>query len=532
MAELTDIEPAALSTQPVEQQPPSGFGVRGWARWFWRTLTSMRVALILLFLLALAAVPGSVLPQRGTNDLRVATYFREHPHLGPFLDKLSMFRVFHSWWFACIYLALFVSLTGCVVPRSWQHARAMRSRPPAPPRRLDRLPMAAQWRSTLDARVADSAMESVLRKRRFRIERYDDGLSAEKGYLKETGNLVFHLALLLLLFGVALGGLLGYKGTRLVVEGSGFANTEGAYDAWHPGWYTTSSSLTPFTLHLDRFDATYVESGPKTGEARSFNAHVRYSPRPGAPMRSAEIRNNHPLTIDGTRVFLAGHGYAPHFVVRDDTGRVVFDGAVPFLPQDGNFNSTGVIKVPDARPQQLAFSGTFLPTAVPSSQGFVSVFPGLKNPGVVLLAFRGDLGLDSGVPQSVYALDDSHLTRVSTAALGVGDPMTLPGGKATITMTGVDEWASFQVSRDPGKQLVFVAAVVMIAGLLLSLRIRRRRVWVRVASDGAGATVVETAGLGRTDSGAFGEEFADVVSELKQAAPEDTAVTTEEGERA
>jgi cytochrome c biogenesis protein len=165
---------------------------------------------------------------------------------------------------------------------------------------------------------------------------------------------------------------------------------------------------------------------------------------------------------------------------------------------------------------------------VPSSQGFVSIFPGARNPAVVLLGFRGDLGLDSGVPQSVYALDDTHLTRVATAALGVGDVMTLPGGKATLTFTGVDQWASFQVTYDPGKQIVLIAAIVMIAGLLLSLRIRRRRIWVRVAGGDRGDTVVEAAGLGRTDSGAFSEEFIDLVAELKTAVPDNAT----EGERA
>ncbi len=521
MSDVTDIAPE-LSTQPKPPLEPARFGPIAWLRWAWRTLTSMRVALILLFLLALAAIPGSVLPQRGTDDLRVATYYKQHPHFAPFLNKLSMFQVFHAWWFAAIYIALFVSLVGCVVPRSWQHARALRARPPAPPRHLDRLPSNATWVTSIAPDTAYDASLAVLRKKRFRIDRHEAGIAAEKGYLKETGNLVFHLALLALLIGVAIGGMFGYKGTRLVVEGDGFSNTEGTYSPWHPGWYTSSSSMTPFTLQLDRFTATYVDHGAKTGEARSFDARVSYRPKPGAPMKTADVRNNHPLTIDGTRVFLAGHGYAPHVVVRDDSGHIAYDGSVPFLPQDGNFDSTGVIKVPDARPQQLGFSGFFAPTAVPTARGFVSVFPGPKNPGLVLLAFRGDLGLDSGTPQSVYVLDDSHLTRVATAAIGVGETMTLPDGKATLTFTGLDQWVSFQVSYDPGKNIVFGAAVAVILGLLLSLRIRRRRVWVRVSSADGGATVVEAAGLGRTDSGAFAEEFAELVAELKTVVPEGT----------
>jgi cytochrome c biogenesis protein len=479
---------------------------------------------VLLFLLALAAVPGSVFPQRGLNSLRVRQFFTDHPHLAPVLDRLSLFDVFAAPWFAAIYLLLFTSLAGCVLPRSWRHARAIRARPPSAPRRLDRLPQHAEWTTAAAVEDAAERATTVLRRKHFRVDRTvgDDGgiaLAAEKGYLRETGNLVFHLALLVLLAGVALGGLFGYKATRILVQGQAFANTVGAFDSYQPGRLTSDTSLTPFTIGLDRFSASYVRSGPKVGEAEHFDAYVHYSSQPGAPTRRADLRVNHPLTFGSTKVYLVGHGYAPVFRVRDGAGHVVFDGPVPFLPQDGNFGSTGVVKVPDARPQQLGFAGTFLPTAVPTQNGFVSAFPAARNPAVVLLAYRGDLGLDSGVPQSVYTLDDTHLTRVRSAVFGVGDTWTLPHHYGSITFTGLDQWATMQVTYDPGKGLVLIAAVFMVAGLLLSLRVRRRRVWVRVRPGTGGDTVVESGGLGRSDSGTFAEEFTAIVVGVQQVVP-------------
>ena len=71
-------------------------------RWLWRQLTSMRIALILLFLLALASVPGSIFPQRGTSPLRVNEFLKDNPKSGPILDQLYMFDVFASPWFASI----------------------------------------------------------------------------------------------------------------------------------------------------------------------------------------------------------------------------------------------------------------------------------------------------------------------------------------------------------------------------------------------------------------------------------------------
>ena len=92
------------------------------------------------------------------------------------------------------------------------------------------------------------------------------------------------------------------------------------------------------------------------------------------------------------------------FTVKDGHGRVVLDQPVPCLPQDGNFSSQCVIKVPDARPTQLAFIGWFFPTVV-AGGGPVSYFPAADNPQVYLNAWTGDLGLDDGVATSVYTLD-------------------------------------------------------------------------------------------------------------------------------
>jgi cytochrome c biogenesis protein len=117
----------------------------------WRGLTSMRTALVLLFLLALAALPGALLPQYSLNPQRVRIYQAQHPSLAPVLDRLGFFEVFASPWFAAIYLLLFVSLVGCVVPRSVEYARQLRRAPVATPRNLGRLPHHARVESDTPA---------------------------------------------------------------------------------------------------------------------------------------------------------------------------------------------------------------------------------------------------------------------------------------------------------------------------------------------------------------------------------------------
>ena len=512
--------PATDAPQAPGPRPP-GLGFWAWLRWTWRQLTSMRTALVLLFLLAVAAVPGSLLPQRNVNPERVAGFFQRHPDLAPLLDRLSLFDVFAAPWFAAIYLLLFVSLAGCVVPRTWRHARAAMSRPPAAPRNLSRLPYADSWATDATPERAVAAARAELAARRFRVEAGADSVAAEKGYLRETGNLLFHIALLALLFAVAAGALFGYRGNILLVEGDGFANTVASYDKFDPGRVFHAGDLQPFTLRMDDFRASYITSGPRRGQPSTFEARVRVRDAPAAPERVRTIEVNHPLEIDGAKVYLLGHGYAPVFEVRDGNGRVAFSGAVPFLPADqATFSSDGVVKVPDATPKQLGFSGFFTPTTVRTPGGIASSFPAATDPAVTLLAYAGDLGLDGGVPQSVYQLDTRRLERLQAKMLRPGETMRLPDGLGSLTFTGYREWATFQVTYDPGRLAALATAVLAVFGLVATLAVRRRRVWVRArpGGDGAGSgrTVVEVGGLPRADAGGgFDEEFATLADRLR-----------------
>ncbi len=402
----TPVDEATTGLPADRPLPP--LGSVGLLRWMWRQLTSMRTALILLFLLAIASVPGSVLPQRGTNPLRVDQWLDENPTTGPLLDRLGFFDVYASPWFAAVYLLLFVSLIGCVIPRIRQHAKSMRALPPPAPRRMTRLPMSDEFTVAADATATLAAAEQYLRDHRWRVrtgETAAEGsawVAAEKGYLRETGNLVFHLSLLFVLLAVAVGGLLGWKGNVIVREGEGFSNTLTQYDAWGGGRFVDPSALAPFSFTLDSFTVDFERGDAQRGAPRLFEADVTYREAPDAEPVSTTIAVNHPLDVDGAKVFLVGHGYAPRFVIRDSTGEVVFDDTVVFLPQDGNFTSTGVVKVPDATPS-LGLNGLFLPTAALTEElGPHSTFPGPDYPAVFLSAFSGDLGLDSGSPQSVY----------------------------------------------------------------------------------------------------------------------------------
>lgn len=506
-----------------------GLSLRQMARWLWGQLTAMRTALVLLFLLAAAAIPGSLVPQTSQSSIKVADFARTHPLLDKIYKPLGMYHVFTSVWFSAIYLLLFISLVGCIIPRLVTQVKALRRDPPRVPARLDRLP----GHGAAEVRVGGLDAEEIRRQigeraggwfkeGRYRVVADPDGsLRAEHGRHRETGNLVFHTFLVVLLAAIAWNVLWGYKGSAVVVQGQGFSDSITQFDEFHAGAMVDSDHLEPFSLVLKRFTAKF-ETGPvQHGAAREFSGDVDLTTPDGTSKRTMTV--NHPLNVGAAKVHLLGHGYAPVVTVRDGKGNVAYSGPVAFVPQDGNFTSSGVIKVPDARPDRLAFQGFFLPTATVGKGGPVSIFPDAYNPKLYLNAWAGRPAAETGAPQNVYVLDTAGLTRLEdggkpvTFALSPGQGYELPDGQGSIEFSGWRRWAKIQVSSAPGLPLAFGSLLIAIAGLCVSLFTRPRRLWLRVrpAEGDDGALRIEVGGLDRADSRVG---LADDVCDLVDAA--------------
>ena len=435
-------------------QPKLGFV--GWLRFAWRQLTSMRTALLLLLLLAIAAVPGSLVPQRSSDPNGVTQYFADNPTLAPVLDNFQLFDVYTSAWFSAVYLLLFLSLIGCVIPRTKHHFEALRARPPRTPVRLSRLAGYTE-RAVPGGETADAAIDRAaaqLKRAGYRVERYDlrgeASVSAERGYLRETGNLVFHTALIGVLVAVGIGGGFGFSGQRVVVEGQSFVNTLAAYDSFNPGRFFDDTTLDPYRLSLEELDATYETRNQEAiGQPIDFTATVSVQAR-GGDSEPGVVKVNEPLRVHGTDVYLLGNGYAPTITVRDPDGEVVFTDAVPFLPQDANLTSIGVVKVPDGLEEQLGMVGFFYPTQTTLGSGaYTSSYPDLVYPVLTLNVYQGDLGIDGGEPTSVYTLDPSSMEQLTGGSTGVdsielmpGETVDLPNGLGSVTFE--------DVSAEPG----------------------------------------------------------------------------------
>nr|WP_255672282.1 cytochrome c biogenesis protein ResB [Glycomyces amatae] len=479
----------------------------------------MRTALLLLLALALAAIPGSTFPQRSISAVDVADYYDAHPDLAPWLDRVWAFDVYTSPWFSAIYLLLMVSLVGCIVPRLGVHWKALRAAVPDAPRRMSILP----HHRVLEQDANQALARAVLKQRRWRttVREAEDGtvtIAAEKGHLRESGNLLFHTSIIFILVGVAAGSLMSWYGNRILSEDKTYCNNLQQYDEYGLGAWVDETALPRFCLTLNAFDAEFTNGGPT-----AYDADVTYETE--AATGGYDLEVNRPLNIDGTNVFLIGHGYTAVVTYTDRYGQTQTLHQ-EFLAMDAALNSEGAFKFPDANynpgtgtvdeDAEAGFDAILVPTYDDSTGMLLGADPELNNPVLALTAYTGDLGLADGRPESVYSINEDQIASGAleqvndeVEVIGVGDAMTLPDG-SSLAFDGVEQYAVLQVRHDPGGPIVLAGALLLLGGLLPALAVRRRRYWIRWNPDGT----VETAGLNRNDYDGLDEECDALTAEI------------------
>ena len=553
-----------MATTPQGQGTRSTAGAKAMrpVRAAWRWLTSMRTALILLFLLAFAAIPGALLPQRSLSESKVDEYLANNGTMAEIFDKLQLFDVFSSVWFTAIYVLLFASLVGCIIPRTIEHWKAMRTPPARAPKNLGRLPMNEDG-------VVDKPLDEVKADVSSRLKRWhltetpaaEDragalSFSAERGFFREFGNLVFHLGLVALLITIAAGKLLYYEGQIILITDTGteiqdeavqgavntpFCNTAPAnFDSLRPGLLFDGTGLNPFCVQVEDFVADYLPNG----QAEMFTSNIRWADEdtmrePTEEWNEQTLRVNHPLRVAGDRVYLQGHGFAPAMRVTWPNGESR-TSIVQFRPDDPTFFlSSGAMRFdppagmyPDLyerRQNQIAIEGLFAPTAEFTGESgalLTSVYPAMNDPAVAVDVYRGDAGLDTGRSQQLFSLDrdlmhSGQLEKIDRVNLKEGEDVTLDDG-TKIEFLGAKEFVNLQVSHDPTQVWVLWSSIAMLAGLVVSLAVKRRRLWVRLHPVSDTATRVEFGGLARTDRAGWGDEFdAFVRGVLGRPEPED-----------
>jgi len=469
----------------------------------WRTLRSMRTALLLLLLVGVASIAGSLIPQLPNTPQRVAEFFTDHPLLARVYDGLGLFDVYGSWWFTLTYVLLLISLAACLLPRTRGFVRAFGQRW-QPARGLDGLRHHAAGAVEGPEPEALARARRVLRRHRWGVRPAPGGLAAEKGLAREVGSLAFHWAFFLLLLGVVWGKGFGFTGQATVIEGEIFTEAHANYDVPPREGRFFGEAHRGFQVRVREFEASYRPSGLP----RDFVSRVDVLEE-GRVVRTEEIRVNHPIDHDGVKLYQSGYGWAPVIEVRTD-GEALLTGPVVFVtddPDDLRLPWRGVIKLPGLRPQV----GIEL-QLLPDPAAFVTGGPMLvaRDPFLTFRAYRGDLRLTRA--QSVFSLDRTGLVEWTSGGVGLGETAELPGG-LEIAFPDLREYTQLLVKRDPGTWLLLGTAILVLVGLIPAIWSSRRRVWVR-AEERGGATRLEVGGFALQRKAAFEEEFERLARDL------------------
>ena len=197
-------------------------------------------------------------------------------------------------------------------------------------------------------------------------------VAAERGQLREAGNLLFHLSVLVVLVGLRHRQPVRLQGRRHPGRRQRLLQHPDAVRRLRPGVAVRRRQDGAVLLHRPRLQGG-LDRQPVRGRAwpAGFQAPLTYrdscrgNPSTWSASKSYDLRVNHPLTIGGTQIFLIGHGYAPVITVRDAQGHQVYDGPTLFLPESSDFESFGVVKATGRTPgQDIGLEGLFYPTFV------------------------------------------------------------------------------------------------------------------------------------------------------------------------
>jgi cytochrome c biogenesis protein len=482
----------------------------------------MRTALILLLLIALAAVAGSLVPQVSVADARIASIFRDHPLRARIYEQLGLFDVFGSWWFTLLYSLLLVSLAACLLPRTRAFIRNLRTKP-TPARELDVLRHYAEVEVPSDPEHAILGARRVLRRRLFRVSGPNGApsLAADKGIGREGGSLLFHWAFFVLLVGIVWGKGTGFSGQAVVVEGQAWTEAHANFDGTLREGSFFGEDHSGVQIRVEDFKATYR----MTGQPQDFVTRAELLNADGTPARQVDIRVNHPAEIDGVKFFQFGYGWAPVIRVERD-GVPILDGPVVCqqnAPPEGvsplQLPWNCVVKLPSLDPDigirfELWPDSRALYALLETGQAMPMITE--FAPVMTYEAYRGDLRSD--LVQSTSILDTTAMQRFDRGVVGAGETKDLGDG-LTVSFPDLRQYTVLTVSRDRGLWIVFLAAILVLLGLLPALYTSRRKVWVTAEPEGSGS-LLKVGGFALQRRSQFEEEFGKVVRELRRASEE------------
>lgn len=457
-----------------------GLTMSGSLNWAYRKLTSMRFALVLLFIFALLTLAGTLLVQAPAqikgNPAAYSEWLDEiRPRYGGWtdvLDTLGLFSVFSSIWFKGTLLLLSASLVTCSVrrmPGLWR--TATQPRIVMTEAFFERAPHRASFSTAGDRNAALGRLRSALRKNGFtRVVVARDGddvhVCADRFRWGPFGRVAVHLSFVVILAGAVITATGGFRDEAFAVP------VGGKKEVGHG---------TGMAVEAKSFADSYYTSGEPSDYASQV---VLY--KNGAPVHKQEIRVNHPMRYGGVTFYQSFFGPSVVMKAKAPDGRVVFDQGVPLLYS--------------SQDEKHAIGRFMLP------KQDLTVY--------VVTPRSGEVDPRIGAGQTQLEIYRSSTdTPVGIKVLSQGRPAMIAG--IDFTFLREREFTGLIVARDPGSTLVWIGATLLVLGLFVTFFFQHRRVRA-VVRRGPGGSEIGVAAIERHQE-AFAGQFERLVEEIRRA---------------
>ncbi|MCE5262276.1 MAG: cytochrome c biogenesis protein ResB [Deltaproteobacteria bacterium] len=442
--------------------------------------TSIRLAVVLLGAIGVAALLGTIIPQQ---EAAAAFSARLHPALLAVFQALQLFNVYHSAWFILLLLLLAVNLAFCSwdrFPAAWRQFRG--GAVPDGSAELADFPTERIAVSERPAAEETSRLEALLRKRYGRVRRSDTPngflLAGGKGAFSRFGVLIVHLGVFLLIAGGLAGAVFGIRGYIEIAEGD-------TVSAMQLGGGRPAETL-PFAIRCDRFTVEHYDDGaPKV-----FRSDLTFLEQ-GKIVLQGPLLVNHPIAFGGLRFYQSSYGTLPG-------GRLVLS----YARGDGK-----------ADEREAAVGDRF---ALPGGEGEVEVVRAENDlmrmgPAVKLSVTSPRGNVQFWVFQNIERIKEANPGLLEQVPLM--NPGLFPPYLFSMQKKGERFFTVLQATRDPGIPLVAAGALLLIAGLMVTFFFSHRRVRI-VVEEKKGKSRIGLAGSTNRDRVGLENEMNQLWAEI------------------
>lgn len=437
-----------------------------------RSITSLKLTLVLFLVLAAASVLGTLLPQGATTE---ELQSRFGPAIGSLLGLLHLGDIFHSAWFSALLLLLGANLVACTLDRLPKTIRMLKQREVAfDAEKLSKFAHSFALTTPLPFEKTRRVVETAVGETFGRLSPVEsDGAFCA---LSETGRWsklmvhVAHLSVLVILIGALAGSFLGFKGTMNLAEGDP-SSTVMLADGRH-------AIKLPFSVQCNKFTVSFY----KTGAPKEYKSDLELI-EGGRKILTESILVNHPLVYKGITFYQATYG------------TILKQAAIELTDRDSGKKISMVLPFE----QPVTIPGTHHLLFIADYQDNLMGF------GRAIELAYGELGQEKDFSARWILVDRSfHGNRIGNYLVHVS--------KASRTyFTGIE------VKKDPGVWLVWIGFIALTLSIGLTFYSSHKKLWVCIQTDEEKKKSVLTfAGKASRNPQLFEEKFEELHAVLKK----------------